>query len=107
MMIKFAGQIDISYVNVHNETVTTGFDIPADASVNRELSNCDPKGTSERFALDFKSNCMLDGYLVAIFKKDTKTNDSSLFEVMISYPITEEVFPGIDKSLLSEYNCIY
>lgn len=89
-------------MNIHNKTVTTGFDIPENATVNRDLSMCDPKGATEVLALDFQSHSLAHGYLVAIFKKDAKTNVSSLFEVMITHPITETVFPGISKFYLSE-----
>lgn len=100
-MVKFAAQIDVTYVTVDNKTVHTGFDIPSNASVNEALSMCDKTSLSEVFALDFASS-IADGYLVAIFKKNSKTNASSLFELMVSYPITEEIFPGISPEHLSK-----
>ena len=102
MMFTFAAQIDISYVNVRNQTEQTGFDIPENATVDPTLSMCDVKGLQEVFALDFQSHSASNGYLVAIFKKDSKTNVSSLAELIVTYPITKELFPGIDSKLLSE-----
>src|SRR5699024_8974994 len=98
MMLTFAAQIDITYVNMRNQTEQTGIDIPANATVDAALSMCDVKGAQEVFALDFQSHTMIDGYLVAIFTKNSTTNESSLVELMVTYPITKELFPGIDPS---------
>ncbi len=104
MMIRFAAQIDVTYVTVDNRTVATGFDIPSNASVNNDLSICDKASLSEVFVLNFASHSGADGYLVAIFKKNAKTNASSLFELMVSYPITKELFPGISPKFYGN-NC--
>lgn len=101
-MAEFAAQVELYYLNMDQQVIRTAFDIPSNATVNANLSMCDPDGPQEVFALDFHTESLQEGYLAAIFNRNNKTNDSTLDEVMITIRITEDIFPGIDHSVVGK-----
>jgi len=91
ILAKFGATFKINYTNSAKETVATGFNIPSNATVNKEKSSCNLKGT-QVLVLNFDDQNQWNGSISFTF---IKTNDSIFAQsVKLVYKLTEELFPS-------------
>jgi hypothetical protein len=91
ILAKFGATLKINYTNSRHETVMTGFNIPSNATVNKEKSSCNLKGT-QVLVLNFDDQNQWMGSISFTF---IKTNDSIFAQsVKLVYNLTEELFPN-------------
>ena len=100
LMVTFAGRIEIMYRNVLNHTVTTGLDVPKNASVSSK-SHCAEDQDEETLILDIESPSVPQGALMFTFlKNSTNKNDSTLSGIELSLRINDDLFPGLSSEFL-------
>lgn len=90
------------YRNVLNHTVTTGLDVPKNASVSSK-SHCAEDQDEETLILDIESPSVPQGALMFTFlKNSTNKNDSTLSGIELSLRINDDLFPGVSSEFLGE-----
>lgn len=95
LMISFAGRIEIKYLNVLNETVTTGLDVPKNATVSSN-SHCAEGQDEEVLILDIESSSVPQAMLMFTFlKNSTNKNDSTLTSLKLTLQTNDHLFPGL------------
>lgn len=99
-------QIKIAYNDSSNQTLTTGFNIPSDATVDELASSCtfnDNATILQVLVLNFNTINETSGYLRLVFKKSE--NNVYVEKIELKYKLSKELFPDyinqteIDKNV--------
>lgn len=96
-MASFAGRIEITYRNVLQNVVTTGVDVPENATINEKKSHCRKGEEEAALVLDISSPSAPKGALKVVFKQSPDNNDSSVFAIQFTVRTTEDTFPGLES----------
>lgn len=97
--VQFSVQIKFKYNGTETKELTTGFTIPANASVDSKNSHCSPKNETkiETIAIRFDNSEHTSANLTLKFNKTD--NSVSVEEVDLSFKATKELMPQIDPKL--------
>lgn len=100
ILAEFEARVIIVYENVVGDTVSTGFAIPTNASVDMGESNCGQNSskttTSQSISLKFDFH-VPGGLLKLSFHRNASKIDVD--EVLVRFELTPEMFPGLPAEM--------